>query len=196
MLDDIETQYILFYDSCNNGYNIESGGNKNKHLAEETKQKLREAHLGKKMSDETIQKMSEARMGDKNPMYGKTHSPEARNKISETHKGKPGRRPSDDGIEKIRQANTGKVVSEETRKKMSDIAMGRPAWNKNPRPVYCIELHQVFCTASDAGKELNIRSGNIIACCEHTRKTCGGYHWIYVDSEECAEFIKSSTIQN
>lgn len=196
MLDDIEVKYIDFYDAVNNGYNIEPGGNKNKHLSEETKQKLREAHLGKKMSDETIQKMSEARMGEKNPMYGKTHSPEARKKISETHKGKPGHRPSDDGIERIRLANTGKVLSEETRKKISDAAMGRPAWNKNPRPVYCIELNRVFDTASDAGKELGIRSSNIINCCEHTRKTCGGYHWMYTDTEEYTEFIKSLTIQN
>lgn len=48
-LDEVEIKYIEMYDALNpeNGYNIEPGGNKNKHLTEETKQKLRESHLGK-----------------------------------------------------------------------------------------------------------------------------------------------------
>lgn len=196
ILDDIEIKYISFYDSCNSGYNIEPGGNKNKHLSEETKQKLRESHLGKKMSDEAIQKMSEARMGEQNPMYGKTHSEEARKKISDTHKGKPGHPISDEVKEIIRQANLGKNLSDETRKKISEATKGRPAYNKNPRPVYCIELDKVFNTASDAGKELNIRSSNIINCCEHIRKTCGGYSWIYADSDEYDKLIQFITIQN
>ena len=193
-LDDIEIKYISFYDSCNNGYNIESGGNKKKRLSDETKQKLREAHLGKKMSDETLQKMSESRIGEKNPMYGKTHSPEARKKISETHKGKPGRPCTEYQKECARQANLGKHLSDETRNKISEATKGRVAHNKNQRSVYCIELKRMFENPSTASKELKISSGNIIACCEHTRKTCGGYHWMYADIDEYAEFI--ITIQN
>lgn len=196
MLDEIEISYILFYDSCNNGYNIEQGGNKNKHLSDDTKKKIREAHLGKKMSDETIKRMSEARIGNKNPMYGKTHSSKARLKISKAHKGKPGYKLNDETKEKIRKANTGKTLSEETRRKISESTTGRTAWNKNLRSVYCVELNEVFNTASDAGKYLNVRSSNILSCCEHIRKTCGGYHWIYADGEEYFEFIKHTTIQN
>ena len=196
MLDDVEVKYISLYDSCNCGYNIESGGNKKKHLAEETKQKLREAHLGKKMSDEALQKMSAARIGEKNPMYGKSHSEEARKKISDTHKGKPGHAISDEVKERIRQANLGKVLSNETRKKISESNIGKLPYNKNLRPVYCVELNRIFDTASDGGKELNIRSSNIIGCCEHIRKTCGGYHWMYVNSDEYKELISSLTTQN
>lgn len=198
MLDDTETKYIDLYDSCNvhKGYNIETGGNQHKHLSDETKRKIREAHLGVKASDETRKKMSESRMGDKNPMYGQTHSNEAKRKISEARKGKPGHPCSDYQKECARLANLGKEVSEETRKKISEANKGNIPYNKNLRPVYCIELNKVFESASSAGKELSIRSGNIINCCEHTRKTCGGYHWMYVDTDEYTEFIKSLTIQN
>lgn len=196
MLDEVETKYIDLYDSRNNGYNIEPGGNENKHLAEETKQKLREAHLGKKASDETRKKMSESRMGDKNPMYGQTHSEDARKKISESKKGKPGHPCSDYQKECARQANLGKEVSDETRKKISEANKGNIPYNRNPRPVYCIELNRLFDYAAVAGKKLNIRSGNIINCCEHTRKTCGGYRWMYADTEEYAELISHYTIQN
>ena len=196
MLDEVEIMYINMYDSCNNGYNIESGGNSNKRLSENTKELLRQSHLGKKMSDETLRKMSESRMGDKNPMYGKTHSQEARKKISESKKGKPGRPQTDVQKERSRLANLGKPKSEETRRKISEANKGHIPYNKNPRPVYCIELNQIFDTASDAGKRLNIHSSNIINCCEHIRKTCGGFRWMYADSDEYYDFIKHITIQN
>lgn len=196
MLDEVETKYINIYDSCKNGYNIEPGGNANKHLSDETKQKLREAHLGMKMSDETRKKMSESRMGTKNPMYGQTHSEATRKKISDAAKGRPGRPCTEYQKECARLANLGKIVSEETRKKISEANKGNIPHNKNLRPVYCIELNKVFENASSAGNELGIRSGNIISCCEHTRKTCGGYHWMYTDTDEYTEFINSTTIQN
>lgn len=196
MLDEVETKYIDIYDSHTNGYNIEPGGNANKHLSDETKQKIREAHLGMKASEETREKMSESRMGEKNPMYGQTHSEAALKKMSDAAKARPGHRPSDDGLERIRLANIGKVMSEVTKKKISEANQGNIPYNKNNRLIYCVELNKVFENPSSASKELCISSGNIIACCEHTRKTCGGYHWMYVDTDEYTEFIKSLTTQN
>jgi group I intron endonuclease len=194
-LDDVEIKYINFYDSVNNGYNIEPGGNKNKHLSEETKQKIGNANRGRIISDERRLKMSESRTGDKNPMYGKTHSKEARNKISEARKGKPGYPRSDYQKECARLANLGKEVSEETRKKISEANKGSIPHNKNFRPVYCIELNRVFENASFASKELHIHSSNILGCCEYIRKTCGGYHWMYADTNEYNEFILSLITQ-
>lgn len=204
MLDEVEMKYIAIYDSHNNGYNIELGGNKNKHLSEETKRKISDANRGRVHSEETLKKMSEARIGEKNPMYGQMHSEETRRKISEAHKGKPGHPTSEKTKELIRRANTGRIVSDETRKRISDATKGRVAHNKNLHPVFCVELNQVFNTASDAGKELNIKSSNIINCCEHVRKTCGGYHWEYADTISNYELIPHSiyfeqsdlTIQN
>ena len=196
MLDEVETKYIDIYDARNNGYNIEPGGNANKHLSDETKQKIREAHLGMKASEETRKKMSESRMGEKNPMYGQTHSEAALKKMSDAAKGRPGHRPSDDGLERIRLANIGKVMSEATKKKISEANQGNIPYNKNNRLVYCVELNKVFENPSSASKELCISSSNIITCCEHIRKTCGGYHWMYADADEYIELTLSLTTQN
>ena len=71
-----------------------------KHLSEETKKKLSKSHKGKKQSEETKKKRSEklkgikrsdeikrkigeAHKGEKNHMYGKHHTDEAKKKISE-----------------------------------------------------------------------------------------------------------------
>ena len=48
MLDLLEEMYIKKYDSINNGYNLTSGGNKNKIISDETKKKLREAQKNNK----------------------------------------------------------------------------------------------------------------------------------------------------
>ena len=195
-LDNVEVKYIEFYDSINNGYNIEPGGNKNKRLSDETKKKIGDANRGRCHSEETRQKMSESRIGKNNGMYGKHHSEESKKKMSDAAKNRPGHRPSDEGLERIRLSNLGKEVSKETRKKISNANKGRVPYNKNQRLVYCVELQKVFKNPSAAGKELNIRSENIIACCKQIRKTCGGYHWMYADTDEYTEFIKLLTTQN
>ena len=182
MLDEIETKYIELYDAQNNGYNIEPGGNSNKHLSDDTKQKIREARLGRRHTEETCKKMSESRMGKNNGMYGRNHTEESKQKISKAKKGKPGHPCSEKQKEAARRANTGKIVSEETRKKMSEAKKGNIPIHKNLNSVYCVELNKVFENPSYAGKELKISSSNIIQCCEGKRKTCGGYHWVYVSS--------------
>ena len=181
MLDELEIKYIELYDSCNNGYNIESGGNSNKCLSEETKQKLRESRIGMSHSDETRRKMSVSRIGKKNGMYGRSHSEESKRKMSESKKGKRGHPCSDEQKKIARLANTGKILSESTRKKISEANKGNIPFNKNLKPVYCVELDRAFDNASSASKELKISSSNIISCCEKHRKTCGGYHWFYTE---------------
>lgn len=193
-LDDVEIKYIEFYDAIRNGYNIELGGNKNKHLSDETKKKIGNSNRGRHHSEKTRQKMSESRVGENNGMYGRHHSEESKKKMSDAAKNRPGHRPSDDGLKRIRLANLGKEVSEETRRKIGEANKGDIPHNKNLQSVYCVELNRVFENASSAGKELNIRSDNIINCCKHIRKTCCGYHWMYANTEEYAEFIKSLII--
>lgn len=181
MLDEVEIKYIDLYDAHNNGYNIEPGGNKNKHLSEETKQKIGDANRGRRHTKESKIKMSKSRTGENNGMYGRTHSIESRRKMSEAKKGKPGHQSSAKQKDAARRSNTGKVVSEETRQKISQANKGNIPVNKNLNSVYCLELDRIFENPSSAGKELKIRSGNIIECCEGKRKTCGGYHWMYIN---------------
>ncbi len=108
--------------------------------SETTKQKISEAHLGKKLSPETIKKIIESRKGYR-------HSEETKIKMSESHKGIIswnkgkklskehkekigksnkdkhnywlGRKHSEETKRKISLGNKGKIVSKETRVKMS-----------------------------------------------------------------------------
>jgi len=73
-------------------------------IDKETKEKLRQANLGKNHSQETCKRMSESKSGDKNHFYGKTHSEETK--------------------EKMKLARSKQIITEETKEKM------RLAWQK------------------------------------------------------------------
>ena len=95
------------------GYNLKEGGGNGK-LSEETKQKLSgENHpmWGKQHSEETKQKMSESKQGEKNHMYGKTHTEESKRKLREIQLGEKnnmwGKTPSEETKQKQREANLG-----------------------------------------------------------------------------------------
>lgn len=114
-----------------------------KHLSEEAKQKVREAHLGKHHSEEHRRKLSEALKGkcagEKHPNYGKHLSEECRRKISEANRGKHrteemrrrlrevhlGMHPSRETLKKMGRAHLGKHHTEETRMKMKGPGNGR-----------------------------------------------------------------------
>ena len=94
-LDDLEIKYIAQFDSFMNGYNCTTGG-KRCIISEATKVKMSDSHkgtrnhnFGKHLSDEQKQKLSLAKRGALNPNFGrpifagKTHSEEARRKMSE-----------------------------------------------------------------------------------------------------------------
>ena len=92
-LNDHEIWWINYFNSTNpdNGYNLESGGNSNYHLSDETKQKISENRKGKCL-------------GEDNPFYGKTHTLEVRKKISENQLG---RKHSDETKNKMSKAHIG-----------------------------------------------------------------------------------------
>ena len=71
-LDERERYYIELYDTINNGYNCESGGNENKIVSDESKQKMSEVKKGKYC-------------GKNSPMWGKHRNDETRIKISKAH---------------------------------------------------------------------------------------------------------------
>ena len=49
------------------------------------------------------------------------------------------------------------------------------------KPVYCVELDQVFDGANEAARELGLYQGNITRCCQGSYKTTGGYHFKYAE---------------
>lgn len=92
-------------------------------LSEETKQRMRAAHLGKKLSEEQKQKISEGHLGLKSPRLGAKMSEEQKQKISKSNKGKKRPPRSENYKQKMRKAHLGKKLSEETKQKM------REAWS-------------------------------------------------------------------
>ena len=108
MLDIRERAWIAYYDSANreHGYNIEIGGNPEKHRSLETRLKI---SLKKK--------------GKPNLRRGWHHSPETRLKISLGLKNKP---ISDEHRLKLSRAHKGKLKSAQTRLRMSLAHQGKP----------------------------------------------------------------------
>lgn len=171
------------------GYNIELGGVSNKTMSVVTKNKIRESHLGEKNP------MYGVRLtGEKNGMYGKKLSTEQKQKLSQAAK----------------KANTGRIVSDETRKKMSDAkinkyigdanpfygkhhteeskkAIGdhkRGAKNFNAQPIVQIgdndEVIRIWECIVDASRALNIIRQSIWNALNGIRKHAGEYRWCYV----------------
>lgn len=100
-VDKMEVALISLFKSNNRefGYNIANGGNSVGKHSEETIKKIAKTckgkyvgennnMYGKQHSEESKNKMSEAKKGEKHNMYGKHHSEESKNKIAEARKGK------------------------------------------------------------------------------------------------------------
>jgi group I intron endonuclease len=128
---------------------------KGHHHSEESKQKIREANMGRSGWKHTL----EAREKIRNAGMGKHHSEESIQKMRASKIGKPR---SPETIEKIRNGQTGKK---------------RPSARKYVR---CIELNVVFDCVETAA---NVLSGNVYGirnAINGTSKTSGGYHWEYL----------------
>ena len=122
-----EKKYIRLYEThvSQGGYNISwkgGYGSINDTLSEETKQKIREAHIGKKFSESHIRNLSESHKGityenrilnfggELNPFYGKKHSKESK--------------------EIMKQKKLGKKQSEEHKQNRSISMMGKNKYKR------------------------------------------------------------------
>lgn len=154
------------------GYNITSGGDKG---------------YSNKHTDEWCKQHSKDMSGKGNPMYGKKHTQETLNKISESRTGKCvgennpfyGCKHDKDTIKRIVKSREWYKHSKETIEKIS---------NNQKKPVVQYdcktdELIKIFPSAKDASIELSLDSGSITKCCQHKRKTVGGYRWKYKDKQ-------------
>ena len=125
---DAEVVLHKFYDVVNNphfanqsraltsGFTTEGLSTfKGRKHSEESKKKIGAASKGRKPSEETRKLKSKQMSGEGNHMYGRTHTPEARERIGAPHRGKV---IEDWHKERIRQANMGKKLTEEQKKKL------------------------------------------------------------------------------
>lgn len=147
----LETKYIKEYETLiPNGYNISptggvkgggehSEGTKKKisdssfgkpptrkgiKLSKETKEKLRNTHLGKTHTIKTKNKISMSKKGQISPRKGVKLSNETKKKISESKKGNSWGSHSDNAKEKMSIAKKGIAKSEEHKKKISESKKG------------------------------------------------------------------------
>ena len=112
-LDDLEIYYISKFNSiAPNGYNLETGGNKNKIVHPETCERIRKALTGKKHSEER-------KVNNSNAQKGKKWSEDAKQKMSESRRGKK-RNLTDEQRKQLSDRLKGHQVPEETRKKVAE----------------------------------------------------------------------------
>jgi group I intron endonuclease len=157
-----EDYYINEYKSRynENGYNIREGGSRGA-LAEETKKKI-----SKIMKDKGLWKGDlnprhlDPLYGERNGMYGKHHTEETKEKISE--------------------ALTGRKLSEEHKQAIREFMN-----TKHPRAkkVRCIETGEIFLSARKAAEAYNTSHSCIARVCNGERKTTSGKHWEWVEDD-------------
>lgn len=159
-LDEKEIYYIDLYKTTNRdcGYNLKSGGQlSGSYYTEEIKDKI------SKSIKESYQN-SNLREIRKNNALNQWLNPEIKEKIIGSNNGMYGRK-----------------HTEESKLKISNAKKGQRAFNRNITPVLCMELNKQFDDATTAGKELSLDSSAILKVCKGERKTCGGYHWEFLN---------------
>ena len=157
-----EIYYIKKYKSYNPnyGYNVSKGGRVNN---------------GVVCSEETKKKISIANKGKKNGMYGKHHTKEEINKISEASKKLWKNQEHRNKIIKILENNR------------HNFEKGHIPWNKglkckpavNRKKVICLETGIVYNSIKEA--ETIENTNNISYCCNGKRKSTNGKHWKFYE---------------
>ena len=120
---------------------------------------------GTKTSEETKKKIIESTTGENNHFYGKKHTEEAKAKM------------------KITRAN--QVVTEETKRKMSESHLKRDKSNDRKHTVsvsqYDLEGNFIckFDSIKEAAEKTGARTTSIIRVCKGTRKSSNNFIWKY-----------------
>ena len=174
-----EMYYISLFDSTNpiNGYNILNGGDcgpindiTRKKISdirkEQYKDPTRNPMYGKKHSAESLDKMSQAKTGDKNPMFGKHVSQETIDKQNETkRKNNSFYRP---------------VYTEKDRAIIS--ARSKEIAKRWARKVRCLEDNTCFDSTKEAALYYGVDPTTLRGHLKGKQKTCaGGKHFEYIN---------------
>lgn len=139
----LEKKLIAYYETSDRskGYNIGLGGEGVNSLSNESREKIRQANIGRKFSDETKKKISESRMGEKNWRYGV--------KLPDWHK------------EILLKANIGKKLSSQQIEKIIETE-GYITLQYDMQGNYL----NSFVSTTKAANFLGIHPSGIKACCD------------------------------
>lgn len=171
-----EEYYIFKYGSDNKlyGYNIMPGGEnmkKPKALCRKISEMAKERYkdptknpmYGRHHSEESKQKMREKKVGANNYFYGKHHSEETKRKISMSNKGK---------------TRNHKIWTDEDRKIASDKF--KEIAKKWAKKVRCIEDDIVFEKIVDAAAYYGVRPSTLRGHLAGKQHTCANKHFEYL----------------
>jgi group I intron endonuclease len=187
--DDLEVYYISKYNTISpNGYNIESGGNKNKIFHPETCKKISIALTGKKHSEERKLKNS-------NSQKGKKHTEESKKKMSESRKGKKfnlsneqrqkwsnrlkGHPVSDKTRQRVAEANKNRVWTDEMKQKMGEKLK---QYNSKKVGKFTIDsiLIESYNSIKEASELTSTSSWYISSCCNNKISKYKEYIWKFI----------------
>lgn len=158
-----EQKWIDLLDAADSekGYNIcsiASGGGYI--VSDETREKLRKTHLGKKHSAETRLKLSASKQSKRNPFFGKHHDDSAKSKISESRKGN---NVNPELWEKNRNHGT-QFYTEDTYKKLSLAHQGEKCSNAKLSEAEVVLILQHIkdgVPQKDISRKFNVRESQI-----------------------------------
>lgn len=165
------------------GYNIKQGGNNYTH-SQETKDKIGRANSvalkGKKWTKEQRELMAKKMSGSGNPFYGKHHSEETKQKISQNRKGK---------LAGADHPFYGQHHSEATKQKISASRQ-----SKHGKAVRCINTGEIFPTMMDAARWCGLANSSTIGqvCNQTGKQKTAGKHPITHEKLQW-EFITDDT---
>lgn len=167
-----EIETIAFYNSVENGYNTDHGGNCAGTHSIETRKKISDGNKGKKKpATEARKKMlSEMNKGAKNPFFGKHHSEEVKNAHSDFMKGN--------------QYNKGNHHTAEFKAQKSEQMKILYSGGGNPKckKVFKVDekgITEVFFSLREAARQMN---KSVATLHKHVNNNdfYDGYYWGYV----------------
>ena len=151
-LNEREIYWIDFYNSLNEGMNLNNGGGSNGKHTEETKNIIRLKATGRKLSQEVKQKISQSKMGNKYNL-GRIHSEEVKQSLQYKNRKKG-------------------EITPERNKKIKE---------KLQKPIIQYDLKNNFIkewvSQTEASQILNINQPSISNCLKNLSKTSGGFIW-------------------
>lgn len=164
-----EQYWIKYYksDDPEYGYNRTSGGSTHSIQLPEVNERRRNSVNKYWQSEEGIQQAKKHSLeitGEKNPMYGKKHTDEAK--------------------EKIRQAKINN----------NPIKGRKGIKNHLSKSVYCFELNTIFQSIARASEVTGADCSSISRCCKNKQNKAGNLHWRYTTLEEQEKMKKGELL--